>query len=204
MCSNLSIPVSLPFSLPSLALAPLLPFRPRPRQAPPLLHHATSAPSPWAAGSPAPPSSAPTCGSLRTTIVSALTAGKVDPLRRLGAFTPTCSEKHLPGFVEKRRGAEGQGHGQHRLHLRERCLRDAGVEGEPRRRRQRHAAVGRGQGTPEGDWVRAQPGDQPVGLGVRSRWYALLVEDGVVKVLNLEEGPPWLCSVALAWPWIEL
>jgi hypothetical protein len=30
--------------------------------------------------------------------------------------------------------------------------------------------------------------NNPVGLDVRSRRYALLAEDGVVKVLNLEEG----------------
>lgn len=30
--------------------------------------------------------------------------------------------------------------------------------------------------------------DKPVGLGVRSRRYAMLVDDGVVKVCNMEEG----------------
>lgn len=38
--------------------------------------------------------------------------------------------------------------------------------------------------------------DKPVGLGVRSRRYALLAEDGVVKVLNLEEGGAFTNSSA--------
>lgn len=38
--------------------------------------------------------------------------------------------------------------------------------------------------------------DKPVGLGVRSRRYAMLVEDGVVKVLNLEEGGAFNVSSA--------
>jgi peroxiredoxin len=36
----------------------------------------------------------------------------------------------------------------------------------------------------------------PVGLGVRSRRYALLAEDGIVKVLNLEEGSAFTFSGA--------
>ncbi|KAJ0476646.1 putative thioredoxin-dependent peroxiredoxin [Helianthus annuus] len=38
--------------------------------------------------------------------------------------------------------------------------------------------------------------DNPIGLGVRSRRYAMLVEDGVVKVLNLEEGGAFTASSA--------
>ena len=32
-----------------------------------------------------------------------------------GAFTPTCSAKHVPGFIQQLRGAEGQGRRRHRL-----------------------------------------------------------------------------------------
>ena len=38
--------------------------------------------------------------------------------------------------------------------------------------------------------------DKPMGLGVRSRRYALLADDGVVKVLNLEEGGAFTTSSA--------
>ncbi|KAK1275555.1 hypothetical protein QJS04_geneDACA010959 [Acorus gramineus] len=36
----------------------------------------------------------------------------------------------------------------------------------------------------------------PVGLGVRLRRYALLADDGVVKVLNLKEGGAFTMSSA--------
>ncbi|MCI71177.1 peroxiredoxin-2E chloroplastic-like, partial [Trifolium medium] len=38
--------------------------------------------------------------------------------------------------------------------------------------------------------------DKPVGLGVRSRRYALYAEDGVVKLFNLEEGGAFTFSGA--------
>ncbi|XP_030446990.2 peroxiredoxin-2E-1, chloroplastic-like [Syzygium oleosum] len=52
-----------------------------------------------------------------------------------------------------------------------------------------------------GDFTRAigcelDLSDQPVGLGVRLRRYALLAKDGIVKVLNLEEGGAFTFSGA--------
>ncbi|EFJ10051.1 hypothetical protein SELMODRAFT_128676, partial [Selaginella moellendorffii] len=38
--------------------------------------------------------------------------------------------------------------------------------------------------------------DKVEGLGVRSRRYSLLAEDGIVKVLNLEEGGAYTVSSA--------
>lgn len=38
--------------------------------------------------------------------------------------------------------------------------------------------------------------DKPAGLGVRSKRYALVAEDGIVKILKLEEGGAFTVSGA--------
>ena len=111
-----------------------------------------------------------------------------------GAFTPTCSAKHLPGFVQhadelKSRGVDAIA-----------CVsvNDAFVMG----------AWGNSQGVGEkvmmladgnGDFTKAlglQMDATKYGMGTRSQRYAMLVEDGVVNQLHVEE--PGAFSVSSA------
>ncbi|CAN6237407.1 unnamed protein product [Urochloa humidicola] len=139
-----------------------------------------------------------TDGELKTITVSDLTAGKKAILFAVpGAFTPTCSQKHLPGFAEK--AAELRAKGVDTIA----CVsvNDAFVM------KAWKEALGVGDEAilmlSDGNLeltralgVEMDLSDKPVGLGVRSRRYALLAEDGVVKVLNLEEGGAFTSSSA--------
>ncbi|KAG6580663.1 Peroxiredoxin-2E-2, chloroplastic, partial [Cucurbita argyrosperma subsp. sororia] len=134
---------------------------------------------------------------LQTTTVSELTKGKKAVFFAVpGAFTPTCSQKHLPGFVEK--SAELKAKGVDTIacisvndaFVMKAWKENLNVEDEV-------LLLSDGNG----DFTRAigcelDLSDKPVGLGVRSRRYALLAEDGIVKVLNLEEGGSFTFSSA--------
>jgi len=141
----------------------------------------------------------PADGELRTVTVGELTAGKKAVLFAVpGAFTPTCSQKHLPGFVEK--AAELRAKGVDTLA----CVsvNDAFVMrawGEALGVAGPDAVLMLSDGNLEltrALGVEMDLSDKPVGLGVRSRRYALLAEDGVVKVLNLEDGGAFTSSSA--------
>ncbi len=102
-----------------------------------------------------------------------------------GAFTPTCSAKHLPGYIEQADEFKGKGFDLIA------CLsvNDAFVMG----------AWGKQQNTGEkvmmladgsGDFTKAIGMEFDLtarGLGVRSQRYSMIIEDGVVKSLNLEK-----------------
>ncbi|KAA8516663.1 hypothetical protein F0562_016831 [Nyssa sinensis] len=134
---------------------------------------------------------------LQTVTVSDLTKSKKAILFAVpGAFTPTCSQKHLPGFVEK--AAELKQKGVDTIA----CIsvNDAFVM----KAWKKDLKIGDEVlllSDGNGDFTKAigcelDLSDKPVGLGVRSRRYALLAEDGVVKVLNLEEGGSFTFSGA--------
>jgi peroxiredoxin len=103
-----------------------------------------------------------------------------------GAFTPTCSAKHLPGFVGK--AADIKGKGVDRIA----CLsvNDAFVMN----------AWGKEQNVGENvlmladgnaDFTKAvglEMDGSGFGMGSRSKRYSMIVEDGVVRQLNVE-GP---------------
>lgn len=119
--------------------------------------------------------------------VSELTKGKKIAVFAVpGAFTPTCSEKHLPGFLEA--SAQFKAKGIDEIW----CVsvndpfvmgawgRERGVKGRVR-------MLADGSGT----WTRALGVELDLndhGLGVRSRRYSALIDNGVVKALNLEKA----------------
>ncbi|KAJ9184418.1 hypothetical protein P3X46_004148 [Hevea brasiliensis] len=136
-------------------------------------------------------------GELQTTTVSSLTSGKKSIFFAVpGAFTPTCSQKHLPGFVEK--SAELKAKGVDTIacvSVNDAFVMRAWKENLGIKDEVLLLSDGNGEFTKK-IGCELDLRDKPVGLGVRSRRYALLAEDGVVKVLNLEEGGAFTFSGA--------
>jgi peroxiredoxin len=103
-----------------------------------------------------------------------------------GAFTPTCSAKHLPGFVHNAQALTGKGIDTIAcVSVNDVFVMDAW--GKDQKVGEKVAMLADGSG----ELAKALGVELDLsgrGLGVRSRRYSLLAEDGVVKKLNLEEG----------------
>ena len=103
-----------------------------------------------------------------------------------GAFTPTCSAKHLPGFVEKASELKGKGVDTIAcVSVNDVFVMDAWGKDQDTAGKVEMLADGSADFTKKLDTVLDLT---ERGLGVRSSRYSMLVEDGVVKQLNLEEG----------------
>ncbi len=119
--------------------------------------------------------------------VGTAVAGKTIALFAVpGAFTPTCSAKHVPGFVEK--AAEFKAAGVDEIW----CLavNDAFVMGAWARDQKTGSAI---RMLADGDAAFAKATGLTLdlngkGLGLRSNRYSMLVKDGKVVQLNIE-GP---------------
>ena len=120
--------------------------------------------------------------------VSEAAKGKTIALFALpGAFTPTCSLNHLPGYLENRDTILGKGVDDIAVV----SVNDWHVMGA-----WAQSSGGMGKIHFLADWdagfTKAVGLDADLsagGLGLRSKRYSMLVEDGVVKALNVEESP---------------
>lgn len=111
-----------------------------------------------------------------------------------GAFTPTCSMKHLPGFIEKADEIKGKGVDTIAcISVNDAFVMDAWGKSVGAGDKVMMLADGNGQFA-KALGVELDLNDK--GLGLRSRRYALLADDQVVKVLNLEEGGAFTVSSA--------
>ncbi|MCE2491878.1 MAG: peroxiredoxin [Alphaproteobacteria bacterium] len=111
-----------------------------------------------------------------------------------GAFTPTCSAQHLPGFVDSADAIKAKGVDSIIcLSVNDVFVMDAW--GKDQNVSDKVAMVADGSGV----LAKALGLELDLterGLGVRSRRYSMVVDDGVVSVLNLEEGGAYEVSSA--------
>lgn len=111
-----------------------------------------------------------------------------------GAFTPTCSAKHLPGFKEKAAELKAKGVDTiacvsvNDVFVMKAWGKDQGIDSEV-------LLLADGNG----DFTRAIGLDfdgSKFGMGARSQRYSLIAKDGVVTSLNVEEAGQFKVSSA--------
>jgi peroxiredoxin len=104
-----------------------------------------------------------------------------------GAFTPTCHKNHLPGFLQNADAIKAKGidtiavTGVNDVFVMDAWKKATGAEGKVE-----FLADG------SGDFAKAVGLTIDLGargLGTRSQRYCMLVQDGVIKSLNIEDAP---------------
>ena len=134
-------------------------------------------------------------GSPKPVKTDELFAGKTVVLFALpGAFTPTCSAKHLPGFVQhagdlKKKGVDAIVC----LSVNDAFVMGAWGEQQGAGDKVMMVADGNGEFTHA---VGLEMDATKFGMGKRSQRYSMLVKDGVVKELNVEEPGAFAVSSA--------
>ena len=104
-----------------------------------------------------------------------------------GAFTPTCHKNHLPGFVQNADAIKAKGVDTIAVTaVNDGFVMDAWKKASGAEGKVEFLADGNGDFAKAIDMTLDASAN---GLGVRSKRYAMLVEDGVVKKLNVEDAP---------------
>jgi peroxiredoxin len=104
-----------------------------------------------------------------------------------GAFTPTCHKNHLPGFLTNADKIKGKGidtiavTGVNDVFVMDAWKKNTSAEGKIEFLADGSAAFAKAIG------LSVDLGER--GLGTRSQRYAMVVDDGVVKTLNVEDSP---------------
>lgn len=110
-----------------------------------------------------------------------------------GAFTPTCSARHLPGFVEKADELKAKGVDE----IVATAVNDPFVMGAWKASAGADAVTMLADGN--GDFAEAiglTMDGSGFGLGKRGQRYSMIVKDGVVTVLNVEQPGDFSVSSA--------
>ena len=101
-----------------------------------------------------------------------------------GAFTPTCSAKHLPGFVNNHQALKSKGIDSVAcLSVNDAFVMDAWGKDQGVEDKVMMLADGNGEFTKAVGLIMDGTG---YGMGLRSQRYAMVVDDGVIKTLNVE------------------
>jgi len=104
-----------------------------------------------------------------------------------GAFTPTCNNLHLPSFLKNAEAIKAKGvHTIAVTGVNDVFVMDAWKKASNAGDKVEFLADGNGEFAKAIDMAFDGSGN---GLGVRSKRYSMLVEDGVVKTLNIEDAP---------------
>jgi len=104
-----------------------------------------------------------------------------------GAFTPTCNKNHLPGFIAKADAIKAKGidaimvTGVNDVFVMDAWAKASGGAGVIEFLSDGNADFAKEIGL--------SMDGSGFGLGMRSQRYSMIVEDGVVAALNVEEGP---------------
>jgi len=125
-------------------------------------------------------------GPAKMTTADVFAGKKVILIGLPGAFTPTCSMNHLPGYIENFETFKSKGVDA----IAVTAVNDVWVM---KAWAQHTKGVGKIHYLADGnaEFVKAIGMDADfsgAGFGVRSKRYSMVVEDGVVKSVNLEEG----------------